>query len=218
MSRFLEVGQRPNSDRRGDGNTGMPRRSVLTSTNSLRAKAAGCGLWHPAVHVHETTKTWYVLVLDLLKNSLLHYPNALRYRQPQQLHSTNDLNYPITWNSLSGSDKNKLFFTSSYNCCIDHFNTTTNCRMVDYCTDTPSESPPDIIGGERPSNYDVDATNEMVSEYTSGWRPSEEEPTSCTNKAIPGTLWPDFMFRKTHIECCRDFFNLEDCRMLDASL
>lgn len=48
------------------------------------------------------------------------------------------------------------------------------------------------------------------------WRPSEEEPGSCTNRIMPGEVWPTSMYRKTHFECCSDFFKLESCSVVDV--
>lgn len=160
----------------------------------LRAKTSGCGLWHPSVGGQPKT-------------------------------CTNDLDYPLSWNALSRRDKSRLFYSSPRECCMDHFQATANCKIVDNCSEeTTSESttPERSKQYEKFSNNRVVTTSNRTSDLSSTlsrclqWHPSEEEPGMCTNRQISGNRpWPPSMFRTTHSDCCRDFFKLTTCVLVD---
>lgn len=104
---------------------------------------------------------------------------------------------------------------------MDHFKEKNNCRVVDKCHDEiPTDAIPRIAPVQRQQDngmalYGADYENSLGS--CNKWRPSEDEPGSCTNERVPpGKRWPESIFRSTHLECCKDFFSMERCSILDV--
>lgn len=132
--------------------------------------------------------------------------------------STNDLEYPQSWNSLSRPDKARIFYTSPIDCCMDHFNETANCHIVDYCSEDKSREIPAALLPRRHSSKPIPKFNEeepsTAPSNCSQWRPSDEEPGSCTNRHADG--WPTSLFRETQIDCCHDFFHSLSCPIVDV--
>ena len=148
--------------------------------------------------------------------------STLRYN------STNDLDYPSSWNALSRADKKGIFYKSAYDCCLNHFNDDVNCQIVDICDDdddsTYSTTPSAFnLDSELSLQHDGIPAPSVASAITpsiprcSQWRPSKAEPGSCTNELLPdGERWPLSMFRTSHTDCCRDFFKLSSCSIVDV--
>ena len=105
---------------------------------------------------------------------------------------------------------------------MDHFNETVNCRIVDYCsndTDNNSNSreiPAAVVPKRRRRQLVESEPSASPSNNCSQWRPSDQEPGSCTNRRTDG--WPSSMFRETHVDCCNDFFHSMECPIVDVCL
>lgn len=104
---------------------------------------------------------------------------------------------------------------------MDYFNETSNCRVLDYCNDEEDDtlSEKNAIALNVKGDITAATLTEIPAAATlskcNQWVPSEEEPGSCTNKQMPST-WPLSMIRATYSECCRDFFGLEKCSVVDV--
>ena len=99
---------------------------------------SGCGLWHPS---DSSSKTWCVSLHTSYQHyccnlcSLTCYRLWILFAYSHHI-STNDVNYPLLWNTLSKEDKARLFHKSKTDCCMDHFLETVNCRIIDHCSST----------------------------------------------------------------------------------
>lgn len=168
-----------------------------SSRSSFRVRSTGksrCGLWHPSVSSVKTC--------------------------------TNDLDYPSSWNTLPNEDKAILFYSSYTDCCMDHFSETSECNIVDHCSDDTNEDDASIavvLTTRRNQDYSTkdvaiiqpDQEPTSPSSSCSQWRPSSDQPGTCTNSQAD-VVWPASMFRSTHSECCKDFFNYSTCSIVDV--
>ena len=141
-------------------------------------------------------------------------------------YSTNDLDYPSSWNTLPNEDKATLFYASYTGCCMDHFRETSECNIVDHCSDDTNEDDASIaVVSTTRRNQDYSTKDVAIiqpdqeptspSSSCSQWRPSGDQPGTCTNSQAD-VVWPASMFRSTHSECCKDFFNYSTCSMVDV--
>lgn len=180
---------------------------------------AGCGIL-PLATPKLGTSCSAVDAHNLLSTQHLTFTSLVFIR----INSTNDLDYPSWWNALVRADKNRLFYKSSSDCCMDHFSDDINCQIVDVCEDdddgitsyaaaaTISES------SQRDSKISTPSAAATTNiSRCNQWVPSKTEPGSCTNQILPDVeLWPSSMFRSTPDECCRDFFKLTSCSIVDV--
>eukprot|EP00956_Cyclotella_meneghiniana_P044257 scaffold309676_cov83-Cyclotella_meneghiniana.AAC.1 len=105
---------------------------------------------------------------------------------------TNDLDYPSSWNTLPNEDKATLFYASYTDCCMDHFRETSECNIVDHCSGDTNEDDASIAvvsttrRNQDYSTKDVaiiqpDQEPTSLSSSCSQWRPSGDQPGTCTN-------------------------------------